>query len=96
MTAELAKRLDWSATRIDLPAGRYETLLPPSAVADLMVYLYWSATARDAEEGRSVFAASDGKTRIGESLAQLGLTLRSDPSEAGPASGTVPADHRGR
>jgi predicted Zn-dependent protease len=83
MTADLATRLDWSATRIDLPAGRYETLLPPSAVADLMVYLYWTATARDAEEGRSVFAASDGKTRIGESLARLGLTLRSDPAEPG-------------
>ena len=83
MTADLATRLDWSANRIDLPAGRYETLLPPSAVADLMVYLYWTATARDAEEGRSVFAASDGKTRIGESLTQLGLTLRSDPDEPG-------------
>ncbi|HEU0128922.1 MAG TPA: metallopeptidase TldD-related protein, partial [Pseudonocardiaceae bacterium] len=83
MTADLATRLDWSANRIDLPAGRYETLLPPSAVADLMVYLYWTATARDAEEGRSVFAASDGKTRIGESLARLSLTLRSDPAEPG-------------
>ena len=86
MTADLAKRLDWSATRIDLPAGRYETLLPPSAMADLMVYLYWHATARDAEEGRSVFAASDGKTRIGELLAPLGVNLRSDPAEAGMQS----------
>jgi predicted Zn-dependent protease len=83
MTADLAKRLDWSATRIDLPAGRYETLLPPSAMADLMVYLYWHATARDAEEGRSVFAASDGKTRIGQVLAPLGITLCSDPAEPG-------------
>ena len=83
MTADLATRLDWSATRIDLPAGRYETLLPPAAVAELMIHLYSTATARDAEEGRSVFAASDGKTRIGESLAQLGITLRSDPAEPG-------------
>jgi predicted Zn-dependent protease len=83
MTADLAKRLDWSATRIDLPAGRYETLLPPAAVADLMIYLYWTAAARDAEEGRSVFAAGDGTTRIGDKLAELGLTLRSDPAEPG-------------
>ncbi|HEV2885583.1 MAG TPA: metallopeptidase TldD-related protein [Jatrophihabitans sp.] len=83
MAADLAKRLDWSATRIDLPPGRYETLLPPSAVAELMIYLYWTVAARDAEEGRSVFAASDGKTRIGESLARLGITLRSDPAEPG-------------
>ncbi len=25
------------------PPGRYETLLPPAAVADLMIYAYWSA-----------------------------------------------------
>ena len=48
MTAELDRRLDWGRRRIDLPAGRYETLLPPSAVADLMYYLYSSAGARDA------------------------------------------------
>jgi predicted Zn-dependent protease len=83
MAADLATRLEWSATRIDLPAGRYETLLPPSAVADLMIYLYWTATARDAEEGRSVFAAGNGASRIGESLSPLGITLRSDPAEPG-------------
>ena len=86
LAADLATRLDWSATRIDLPAGRYETVLPPSAVADLMIYLYWTATARDAEEGRSVFAASDGQTRIGQLLAPLGITLRSDPAEPGMQS----------
>jgi len=83
MAADLGTRLDWSATRIDLPAGRYETLLPPSAVADLMIYLYWTAAARDAEEGRSVFAAGEGRSRIGETLSQLGITLRSDPAEPG-------------
>ncbi|HEX8094516.1 metallopeptidase TldD-related protein [Jatrophihabitans sp.] len=83
ITADLATRLDWSATRIDLPAGRYETLLPPTAMAELMIYMYWSLTARDAEEGRSVFTARDGRTRIGESLSRLHLTLRSDPAEPG-------------
>ncbi|MBV9822922.1 MAG: TldD/PmbA family protein, partial [Actinobacteria bacterium] len=83
MAAGLATRLDWAANRIDLPAGRYETLLPPSAVADLMIYLYWTATARDAEEGRSVFSAGGGKSRIGESLSRLGVTLGSNPDEPG-------------
>ena len=68
LTDELDKRLDWAATRIDLPAGRYETLLPPTAVADLLVYTYWNASARDAEEGRNVFAGRDGTSRIGERL----------------------------
>ena len=76
-------RLDWAATRIELPAGRYETILPPTAVADLMLDAYWTASARDAEEGRSVYARSGGKTRIGERLSELPLTLRSDPDEPG-------------
>jgi predicted Zn-dependent protease len=83
LAAQLHQRLDWAATHIDLPAGRYETLLPPSAVADLMIYAYWTASARDAEEGRNVYSRTDGQTRIGEQLAQLPLTLRSDPGAAG-------------
>lgn len=83
LTADLNRRLSWAENRIDLPAGRYETLLPPTAVADLMVYLYWIASARDADEGRSVFSARGGGDRIGERLAELPLTLRSDPSWPG-------------
>jgi predicted Zn-dependent protease len=81
--AELERRLGWSARRIDLPAGRYDTVLPPTAVADLMIYAYWTASARDADEGRNVYAAGSGGTRIGEQLASLPLTLRSDPGEPG-------------
>ncbi|WP_375501453.1 metallopeptidase TldD-related protein [uncultured Jatrophihabitans sp.] len=92
LTGELEQRLDWAATRIDLPPGRYETILPPTAVADLMIYAYWNMAARDAEEGRNVFAgpsnstgpsSSSGATRIGERLATLPLTLRSDPAAGG-------------
>jgi predicted Zn-dependent protease len=81
--AEVLQRLGWASTKIDLPAGRYETLLPPSAVADLMIYLYWTANARDAEEGRNVFSAGDGATRVGQSLSPLPLTLSSDPAYPG-------------
>ncbi|MEP6598169.1 MAG: metallopeptidase TldD-related protein [Actinomycetota bacterium] len=83
LTDGLHTRLDWAATRIDLPAGRYETILPPGAIADLMIYAYWTASARDAEEGRNVFAGSAGGTRIGQRLASLPLTLRSDPAAPG-------------
>ncbi|WP_327681974.1 metallopeptidase TldD-related protein [Kitasatospora sp. NBC_00458] len=81
--AGLTTRLGWGARRIDLPAGRYETLLPPSAVADLMVYLSWSTGGRDAFEGRTVFSRPGGGTRIGDELSALPLTLRSDPAEPG-------------
>lgn len=81
--AELTKRLGWGARKVDLPAGRYETLLPPSAVADLMIYLHWSSGGRDAHEGRTVFSKPGGGTRLGDKLAGLPLTLRADPDEPG-------------
>jgi predicted Zn-dependent protease len=76
---QLTTRLGWAATKRDLPPGRYETLLPPSAIADLMIYAYWTANARDAEEGRNVFASGNGSTKIGQRLAELPINLMSDP-----------------
>ncbi len=83
LDAGLAERLSWQARRVELPAGRYETLLPPTAVADLMVYLYWSAGAREAAEGRTVFSKPGGGTRAGERLAALPVDLFSDPGFPG-------------
>jgi predicted Zn-dependent protease len=83
LEAGLARQLGWAARRVELPAGRYETLLPPAAVADLMIYMYWSAGARDAADGRTVFSRPGGGTRVGERLASLPLTLRSDPGAPG-------------
>lgn len=75
----LTARLDWSQRQIDLPAGRYDTLLPSSAVADLMLYHMWCASGRAAHEGRSAFGAAGGGTRVGERLTTLGLSLFCDP-----------------
>jgi predicted Zn-dependent protease len=75
----LATRLSWSQRTIDLPAGRYETILPPSAVSDLMIYLWWSMDGRGAQEGRTALSAPGGGTRVGEKLTDLPLTLYSDP-----------------
>ncbi|PYC74542.1 peptidase [Streptomyces tateyamensis] len=83
LQSRLEQRLGWGRKRIELPAGRYETLLPPSALADLMIYLTWSSEARDAVEGRTVFSRPGGGTRLGERLAPLPLTLRADPAEPG-------------
>ncbi|RLL66183.1 metallopeptidase TldD-related protein [Streptomyces sp. Z26] len=83
LDAELTRRLGWAARQVELPAGRYETLLPPTAVADLLIYQLWSSGARDAAEGRTVFSRPGGRTRVGERLSGLPLTLRSDPSAPG-------------
>ncbi|MHA6623823.1 metallopeptidase TldD-related protein [Pseudonocardia sichuanensis] len=82
LAAEAGRRLDWGQRRVTLPAGRYETLLPPSAVSDLMVYLAWSMEGRPAQEGRSALAGPDG-VRVGEELTKLPLTLASDPAAPG-------------
>ena len=83
LDASLAERLSWQSRRIELPAGRYETILPPTAISDLMTYLYWSAGARDAAEGRTVFAKPGGGTRVGERLSPLPVALYSDPDYPG-------------
>jgi predicted Zn-dependent protease len=80
VTAELSRRLGWAARKVDLPPGRYQTILPPTAVADLMIDLYWSAGGRDAHDGRTVFSRPGGGTRVGERLADVAVTLRSDPA----------------
>lgn len=82
LAAQATERLSWGARTVDLPPGRYETLLPPSAMADLMTYLVWSMEGRAAHEGRSALAGPDGP-RVGERLTQLPLTLASDPHAPG-------------
>jgi|SRR5450432_299629 predicted Zn-dependent protease len=82
-STELARRLAWATRAIELPAGRYETLLPPTALADLMIYMYWSSGARDAHDGRTVFSKPGGGTRVGDKLTDRPITLRSDPNALG-------------
>ncbi|MEO9323935.1 TldD/PmbA family protein [Nocardioides sp. C4-1] len=77
--AEIAQRLAWGSRRVDLPAGRYDTILPPSAVADVMIDAYWYAGARTAWEGQSVYSRRPTGTRIGETIAARGVNLFSDP-----------------
>ncbi|MCH9666457.1 MAG: TldD/PmbA family protein [Actinomycetia bacterium] len=79
MLDELDTRLSWSRRTIELPADRYETIMPPSTVADMMIYLAWTMSGRGAQEGRTALAAPGRGTRVGERLTALPLTLYSDP-----------------
>jgi predicted Zn-dependent protease len=80
---ELTRRLSWASRKIEIAPGRHEALLPPSAVADLMIYLAWTAGVRDAVDGRSVFSVGKSGHRIGERLTNLPFTLYSEPSATG-------------
>ena len=80
---QLSTQLGWAKRTVELPAGRYETIMPPSTVADMMIYLAWSMDGRAAQEGRTALSAPGGGTRVGEKLTELPLTLYSDPAAAG-------------
>ena len=88
LAAEVVQRLNWQARTVELGAGRHDTVLPPSAVADLMLYAYFSSDARSAHEGRSVFGRPGGGTRVGDVLTPVPVSLRSDPGA--PALETAP------
>jgi predicted Zn-dependent protease len=86
LEADVKKRLEWGRRTHALDAGRYDTILPPTAIADLLIDAYWNAGALDAHEGQSVYSKAGGGTRIGERLTDLPLTMRSDPAMPGQAS----------
>jgi predicted Zn-dependent protease len=83
MAGRLDERLDRPVRSAQLPPGRYEVLLPPSGTADLMLHLYEALAAWAAHSGQSVFSGPDGRTRLGERLSEVALTLYSDPAEPG-------------
>jgi predicted Zn-dependent protease len=87
MEHEVWRRLDWATTQIALDAGRYEVIMPPSAVSDMMGMLAFDALGgQDAEDGRTIFSREGGGTRVGETITSLPFTLYSDPFELGIAS----------
>ncbi len=93
MAEDVRTRLSWAERRVDLPAGRYDTILPPTAVADLMIDAYWGAGARVAHDGESVYSKRGGGTRIGEQIVSRGVNLYSDPAHPGlEAAGFVTAE----
>jgi predicted Zn-dependent protease len=82
LAADATARLGWATRRVTLPAGHYETLLPPSAVSDLLLMLAWSMDGRAAQEGRSALSGAGGP-RVGERLTDRPLTMASDPAAPG-------------
>ena len=69
-----------SAKPKSLPPGRYTVILEPAAVADVLVEMTDSLSARPADEGRSFFAKPGGGNRVGEKLFGR-ATLVSDPAD---------------
>ncbi|CAB4707015.1 unannotated protein [freshwater metagenome] len=77
--SQIRQRLTWQGRKVELPAGRYDTVMPSGPVADLYTYMMWVSAARDAFEGQSVFSKKGGGTRVGEKLSNVGFQFFSDP-----------------
>jgi predicted Zn-dependent protease len=79
-----------------LDPGAYTVILEPQAVADLLGSFSFRFDARLADEGRSPFSATGGKTKVGQRIFDERLSVYSDPWNRelpGPpvASGGIPA-----
>ncbi len=72
---------------IELAAAPTTVILTPSAVADLMICLWWEATARDAAEGQSAFSGrGPAGTALGSTISERELDLYGDPDEPGASA----------
>jgi predicted Zn-dependent protease len=59
--------------------GKYTVVLEPAALADLLIFMAFSADARQADEGRSFFSKKGGGNRVGEQVAGESVNVYSDP-----------------
>jgi len=74
------KKATASRNAAERKPDEYPAILEPLAASDLLGTFNFDA--RRAEEGRSVFTASGGKTRLGEQVFDKRLGIRSDPADA--------------
>ena len=73
--------------------GKYTVVLEPSAMADLVAFMLFSANARQADEGRSFFSKKGGGNRIGDQVVSEKVRIYSDPAH--PLAPTVSFDNEG-
>jgi predicted Zn-dependent protease len=73
--------------------GKYTVVLEPSALADLLAFMLFSADARQADEGRSFYSKKGGGNKIGEQVLTEGVRIYSDPKH--PLAPTIAFDGEG-
>jgi predicted Zn-dependent protease len=78
----LRKALD-SKNAKPLAPGKYTVILEPAAAADMVWFLLYNFSAREADEGRTFLSLGEGKNRLGETLVSPKITIYSDPAFPG-------------
>ncbi len=81
---ECRQLLGTTSRRVDMEPGKYTCVLSPSCVADMLLWMYWMMSHRDADEGKTVFSdRKKGGSRIGETIFPETVHLWSDPFQPG-------------
>ena len=70
-----------SQNPVRLSPGKYQVILDPSCVFDLMSWMIGYFDQRSADEGRSFATKKGGGSRLGEQLFGKNVTLYSDPND---------------
>ena len=70
-----------SRNPVAIEPGRYDVILEPQAVGDLVQLMGFALNARTADEGRSAFAKAGGGNKIGEKIVDSRVTIFSDPQD---------------
>ena len=71
-----------SAEARAIEPGKYTVILEPTAAAVLLENIFFNMDARSADEGRSYFSKSGGKSRLGDKIMDERVTIYSDPTNA--------------
>jgi predicted Zn-dependent protease len=93
LAAAAIEKAALSKSPVAIEPGKYTVVLEPAAVADLLVFLIFSANARQADEGRSVFSKKGGGNRVGEQVLGEKVRIYSDPAH--PLAPSVAFDAQG-
>lgn len=80
-----------SAEARALEPGKYTVILEPTAAVVLLENVFFNMDARSADEGRSYFSKTGGKSRLGDKIVDERVTICSDPTNA-----DLPAPSPGR
>ncbi len=62
--------------------GKYTVILEPTAAAVLLENIFFGMDARSADEGRSFFSKTGGKTKLGDKIVDEAVTFYSDPTNS--------------
>ncbi|HLK98218.1 MAG TPA: TldD/PmbA family protein [Hymenobacter sp.] len=80
-----------SAEARAIEPGKYTVILEPTAAVVLLENIFYDMDARSADEGRSFYSKSGGKSKLGDKVVDERVTIYSDPTNpdlpASPWSG---------